>query len=640
MKSTDSTASCEIDWQDALHIFNTVPDLYLIISPDLQVLTASNTYLKAISTSREELKNMSVETALSRYGLADPAILDALVASLDAVLRTAEPQFMDVQRFSCLKRSAVQIADFGYWQVSNTPVLDENENLLYIIHKVNDITDIIRKEKEFQASLDEDLKKIAAGSDFLRKAEEAGSTGSYRLDLKNQSIWFSDGMYKLIGYEPQAFVPTLEFLDSISLAEDVSKVNSAIENSIATKKPYAYVRRIFSAQGEIRCILSKGRVIEDENGNPLHILGVSHDITEKTRQDEDLAKALQALSKSRDLLQSIFDTTLIGMSLLQPIRDEHGKIVDFTIVLVSKGLERETGRTDLVGKVYTQEYPGVKTTGLYDLMIKAMETGVAQNAEYYYPYDGFDKWFSCTFVKMDEGIVASNLDITPIRSAESKIRKMEEVQKLEIFKATIRTQEEERNRIAEDLRNGIGQLLYAVKMNLRHLDASAAGANPVYFLETKKRTDEILAEAIKEVRRLSHLMTPAILEDFGLEETIKDLCRQFSPKLHLKSSFVGLTNRFDRYLEVSVYRMAQDLLQNIIAHTEASRVSLELKNEHSYLLLKVIANEPGFLSGPVKGNEFGFETLMNRVELLNGKIDIHGVSNTEINIRIPVSLPA
>jgi PAS domain S-box-containing protein len=635
MRSTDHTVNYEIDWQDALRIFDTVPDLYLILATDLSVLAASNAYLKAISATREEICCMSIADILFRYGFADTRGLGDMKTTLDAAVRTAEPQFMGVQKFNSLKRASAATVDCGYWQVSNTPVLDEHQNVIYIIHKVNDITDIIKKEKALQASLDEDIKKIAAGSDFLRQAEEAGNTGSYRLSLRDQKIWFSDGMYKLIGYEPKSFVPTLQFLNTISHPEDVALVNSAIENAAATKQPYQYIRRIFSPQGEMKCILSKGRVIEDEHGNPLHILGVSHDITEKTKQDEELAKALEALSKSRDLLQSIFDNTLIGMSLLQPIRDDKGKILDFTIALVSRETERATNRTDLVGKIYTQEYPGVRATGLFDLMIKVMETGVSENIEFYYPYDGFDNWYSCTFVKMEEGLVATNLDITPIRTAEAKIRQMEEVQKLEIFKATVRTQEEERSRIAQDFRDGIGQLLYAVKINLRHMEPNAALSNAQAFLETKERTDQILAQAIREVRRLSHLMTPAILEDFGLEETIKDLCRQFTPKLDVKLGFFGLRNRFERYLEVSIYRMAQELLENIVDHAAANSASLELKFEGGYIFLTVGDNGPGLLAKQVKGR--GLDALCNRIGLLNGQIDIDLTAKSKITIKIPVS---
>lgn len=638
MNGTDYTTLYEIDWQDSLQVFETVPDLYLILSPDLRVLTASNLYLDATSTNRVEIRDMPLEDLLYRYGVESEDELNALKATLDAVASSGKSQSMPVHNFQLLKRASAGQTG-GFWQVSNSPVLDSNQKLLYIIHKLNDITEIIQKEKSYQAALDEDLKKFAASAELFKKAESAGNTGSYQLELDTHEIRFSDGMYKLLGYKPNAFVPTLEFLDSISHPEDVKMVNEAIQNAINKKQPYEYVRRIYTLDGELKCIHSKGKVIEDESGKPLHILGVSNDITQKTKADEDLAKAHEELSKSKDLLQSVFDTTLIGMSVLQPVYDSEGKISDFIMTLVSREMERQTSRDNLVGRYYAQEFPGVKLVGLFDVMLKVMATGVSETLEYFYPYEGYNKWYSCTFVKMGQGLVSSNLDITPVRKAEEKLRQMEELQRLEVFKATISTQEEERNRIAEDLRNGIGQLLYAVKINLKHLDLHLATADPKSFQDAKSRTDQILAEAIKEIRRLSHLMTPATLEHFGLEESIKDLCRQYSPELHIKMSVTGLKGRLDRYMEVSIYRMTQELLQNIISHAKATSASVQIKKEKQSMILTVLDNGQGFLPEEVKTKGMGLASLFNRVRLLNGRVDVVNTKGTKVTIKVPLTKP-
>jgi signal transduction histidine kinase/PAS domain-containing protein len=639
MKETNYIETHKIDWQASLHVFETIPDLYLILSPEFHILTASNAYLWALSKPREVLLNTPIDIVCSIYTEDEQTLYD-LVACLIAVVQTGESQSMPVQRFDGLKRNAVNMAVENYWQVSNTPVKDENGNILYIIHKIRDVTDVVENEKMHQGLLNEESKKLAASADLLRKAEEVGNSGSYQMNVQTHDISFSDGMYKLLGFERSGFRLTIDFLNSISHPDDAGLIDQVVNRAIATKQPFKYVRRVYSPEGEIRYIQSKGRVILDEMEDPYCITGVSQDITQRTLSDQALAKTHEALSKSNDLLQSIFDTTLIGMSLLQPIRKPNGDIKEFIIMLVSKELEKETGRTDLVGKNYSQEYPGIKKTGLWELMLKVMETGISEHIEYNYPYDGFNKWYSCTFVKMDDFIVASNLDISPIRHAEAKIKAMEEAQKLEVFKATLRTEEEERNRIAEDLRNGIGQLLYAVKMNLPLMEASLTNTNRAAFSEVKEQTDKILAEAIKEIRRLSHQMTPAILSDFGLEETIKDLCRQFAPKLTIASRFIGLNSRFERYIEVSVYRMVQELVFNIVSHAKASKASVELKYADNQLCLDVRDNGIGFLPEMVIGKGIGLATLHNKVRLLNGQIDIKNDKGTAVLIKIPVKLNA
>ncbi len=132
-------------------------------------------------------------------------------------------------------------------------------------------------------------------------------------------------------------------------------------------------------------------------------------------------EAEQHLKESKELLQSVFDTSLVDMSVLKAVRNKHGNIEDLKIDFVNKQLEKTTGRTDLKGKLYSQEYPGIKQTPVFNAIIKAIETSRPQQIEYHYGHDGFEKWFSSMFVKMeDDGIVSTNLDITERKVAEEE----------------------------------------------------------------------------------------------------------------------------------------------------------------------------------------------------------------------------
>jgi PAS domain S-box-containing protein len=155
------------------------------------------------------------------------------------------------------------------------------------------------------------------------------------------------------------------------------------------------------------------------------------DISERKHAEEQLqaltasleqlvGERTQELRENQELLQSVFDTSLISMSVLKAVRDEAGTLQDFHIIMANKELERETGRSDLVGKRYSQEYPGIKLTGLYNLMRGVLETGEPAGLEYYYAHEGFTKWYAAQFVKLDDGLVATNLDISERKLAEAK----------------------------------------------------------------------------------------------------------------------------------------------------------------------------------------------------------------------------
>lgn len=126
------------------------------------------------------------------------------------------------------------------------------------------------------------------------------------------------------------------------------------------------------------------------------------------------------LNQSRDQLQSVLDTTVVQMSILEAVRDENNVIFDFRIMVANKELQKETGQDDLVGKLYATEYPGIKQTGLFDLITKVIATGETQQLDYFYAHEGFNKWYASMFVKFGDGVVASNIDITSRKQAEEE----------------------------------------------------------------------------------------------------------------------------------------------------------------------------------------------------------------------------
>lgn len=194
--------------------------------------------------------------------------------------------------------------------------------------------------------------------------------------------------------------------------------SSALHKTFAGGEIVEHFYTISTAQGEAY-YYSRMTPEWGDNGQVLSVLSVSREITE-------IKKVEIEMMQNRDLLQSILDNSLIAMSVLKPVRDEEQNILDFEITLVNRELRQATQRNDLVGKCYAEEFPGIRSAGLYDVMLRVMATGQPEGLEYFYPYEGLDKWYSCVFVKMDDGLVASNTDISERKISEEKIRKSEE----------------------------------------------------------------------------------------------------------------------------------------------------------------------------------------------------------------------
>ena len=356
------------------------------------------------------------------------------------------------------------------------------------------------------------------------------------------------------------------------------------------------------------------------------------------RKDTPLNSIIK-VEDSENLLQSVFSTDLIAISVLQAIRDKHGNVVDFVIKIVNNELELQTGRTDLVGKIYGVEYPEIKEMGLFDLMLEVMNTGKRGQMEYFYNIEGVDAWFCSTFVKIEDGLVASNLDISKLKKAEEERVNMVIDQNKKIYWATLDIQEIERKRIAENLHNSVGQLLFGVKMNLLQ-DFNRENLTTDQLFEQIEditfKTNKLLDDAIKETRRISHELTPAILEDFGLREAVEDICSQFRHVLEINCKVSGLLNNINKPMEVAVYRIIQELTTNIIKHAKASKAFCSIDIDHINITMIVSDNGVGF-EKKGKSDGIGLKTIQNKINLLNGSFTLE--SNKGQDNRVTIILP-
>ena len=215
------------------------------------------------------------------------------------------------------------------------------------------------------------------------------------------------------------------------------------------------------------------------------------------------------------------------------------------------------------------------------------------------------------------GVLAIVYDVTEReRLAEEAIR-VQLHQQQQVLAAVLATQETERKRIAEALHNGLGQLLYATKLNLENW----AGATGL-----PSESLRLLEEAIRATRTISFELAPGVLEDFGLHTALRELVKRIAPAglpvyLHLPDP----DHRFSPPVEIGVYRTVQELLNNVMKHARATEAVVHVAHENGRLAVSVEDNgcgfEPAALAGqPLAG--IGLAGVRNRVALLGGWLAI------------------
>ncbi len=213
-------------------------------------------------------------------------------------------------------------------------------------------------------------------------------------------------------------------------------------------------------------------------------------------------------------------------------------------------------------------------------------------------------------------------------------------QQIEKLHATIEGGELERSRIGRELHDGIMVQFSAVKMNLStlvnrysHLPGIASFKEPVKQLD----------DATRELRRTAHNLMPAALLEEGLTDAVYFFCKNLeqSVPLSIHVQSFGSIPRLLPEAELSIYRIVQELVHNIIKHAQATKALIELSGQNNLLLISIEDNGKGIpesVRSNIQGN-MGLTTVKNRISALNGHLDIQGKpgKGTVINIEFDIN---
>ncbi|MDT9725927.1 histidine kinase [Xylanibacillus composti] len=209
----------------------------------------------------------------------------------------------------------------------------------------------------------------------------------------------------------------------------------------------------------------------------------------------------------------------------------------------------------------------------------------------------------------------------------------------------ILAQEEERKRIAREIHDGLAQSL--ANLILRSEIAERLMDKGEYDV-VREEVADLKAQVrlgLEEVRKMIFNLRPMALDDLGLVPTLRKFAQDFEEKHHIRTSFevVGKEARLPSPMEVAIYRFVQEAFSNILKHSGATYVFVELAYEPSWVKILVHDNGKGFnvdlVQAKVPEGSFGLVGMKERVELLEGVFDIQSDSNagTKLMMSVPVN---
>lgn len=210
----------------------------------------------------------------------------------------------------------------------------------------------------------------------------------------------------------------------------------------------------------------------------------------------------------------------------------------------------------------------------------------------------------------------------------------------------LQAQDDERRRLARELHDSTGQLLTAIQLNLCMLAEDKKGG-PGEISAKLSNTIQLTNQAIGEIRTMSYLLHPPMLDEAGLAMALQWYVEGFEErsKIAIDLQVAASLDRLGRDLEISVFRIVQECLTNVHRHSGSRQAQIRITLDQGRLKLTVSDQGRGFLPGAYgNGNGkpakvgVGIRGMCERVRQLNGTIDfVQGKPGTVINIEFPVN---
>ncbi|MBC9797881.1 tetratricopeptide repeat-containing sensor histidine kinase [Sinomicrobium weinanense] len=210
---------------------------------------------------------------------------------------------------------------------------------------------------------------------------------------------------------------------------------------------------------------------------------------------------------------------------------------------------------------------------------------------------------------------------------------MKQEHKISLLSATIKGEEHERSRIAQDLHDGLGGLLSGIKLSLSN---SLGKMQEAPEKEAVSGAVKHIDEAVDELRFIAQSLMPQVLHIQGLGEAVKQFCSKIAhPDISVTCQVINVGNDIPEDTQITVYRIIQELVNNAVKHAEASQILVQLQQSKDVLFLTVEDNGKGFdPDTTLKSGGLGMSNLKARMELLEGEMDISSAPGTGTSVNL------
>jgi len=253
----------------------------------------------------------------------------------------------------------------------------------------------------------------------LAEAQAVAKIGSWETDLSNLKVIWSKETYRIFEIDPESFHSSHPGFLAFVHPDDRAKVDAAFTGSIDKHSPNAIEHRIVTPGGIVKFIEERWQIFHDDKGLPIRAVGTCQDITARKLGEV-------ALSESEERFRVAQELSPDGFTILRPVRDSGGRVIDFTWVYENSAIARLNG-TDpnaIEGMRLLELFPGHRGTAILDTYQEVAESGESRIMEAQYQGESIPTpiWFRLVVVSMGSDIAILAQNITEGKQAEEQIK--------------------------------------------------------------------------------------------------------------------------------------------------------------------------------------------------------------------------
>jgi PAS domain S-box-containing protein len=580
---------------------------YAMTDADGRFVDANAAYCRLTGYSVEELQQLHLSD------LIHPDDYEANMHLIRRQMAGETPPFQVENRYVRKDGQPVWVRKSVSW------VLGPEGDPQGLVALVEDITQHRQMEQERRTS-----------ERIYRAIGEAIPYGIWICDPTGRNMYASQSYLDLVGMT-QEQCSEFGWGDALH-PDDAERTIAAWKECVRTEGTWDIEHRFRGTDGQYHPILARGIPVRNEEGEIICWAGINLDISRLKGAEEALRvseERFQIAVKNSPMLVYTTDRQLRYTWVFNPV-------FGVTAAQVIGKTDEETLRPEDVAE-------------LVALKRSVLETGIGRRQEVQMPNDGVMYTFDLTVEPTRNesgsitGLTVAAVDITENKEREKKA--LQSQMRIELQRRLLEQREQERLTLARDLHDGPIQTLAAMTMDLEV--TRAAFDDSTLQLELS-RIDRHLREVSRELRDTVSDLRPSLLHTMGLSQAIRAYTKGFQrkhPELKLTLHMAADQGKLSKYIALSLFRIYQEALTNVVRHAGATRVSIHLEFTSDCCILEIRDNGkgmeclPDLLALTTEGH-YGLAGMKERAEAVNGEFELRTVpgKGTTVVVSVPLNI--